>query len=260
MALENLLYEVSDGIAKVTVNRPKALNALNPRTMAELREVFTEVRDDTTVGVAILTGAGDKAFVAGSDIKNLSGLDSAAAEAESADGQATFDHIDTLGKPVIGAINGFALGGGAELALACTFRIASENAKVGFPEVTLGVIPGYAGTQRLPRLVGKGIALEMILSGRFLDAEAARRVGIFNRVVPQAELMATCEKVAQKILSVGPLAVRAAINVVNRGLETTLESGQLLERKAFGDLFGTKDGKEGLNAFIEKRKPDFTGQ
>ncbi len=260
MAFENLLYEKSDGIARVTINRPQALNALNPETFHELQELFTQIRDDASVGVVILTGAGEKAFVAGSDIKNLAGLDRAGAEAESALGQETFDLIENLGKPVIAAVNGFALGGGGETALACTFRIASENAKFGFPEVTLGVIPGYAATQRLPRLVGKGIALEMILTGEMIDAQRAERIGLVNRVVPQVELLPTCEKIARKILSVGPLAVRAALSVVNRGVETTHAAGQLLEREAFGKLFETEDGKEGLRAFIEKRKPGFKGR
>jgi enoyl-CoA hydratase len=260
MSFENLLFDVSDRIARITINRPKALNALNAPTLRDLDTVFSRVAEDGGIGVAILTGAGEKAFVAGADLNELAALDVNGARDLSARGQTLFDKIERLGKPVIAAVNGFALGGGCELALACTFRVASENALMGLPEVKLGIIPGYGGTQRLPRLVGKGIALEMILSGEFANARRALETGLVNHVVPLDQLIPTCEGIAKKILDVGPLAARAAIDSVSRGLETSQHDGEQIEREVFAALFATADAKEGIKAFLEKRKATFSGR
>jgi enoyl-CoA hydratase len=256
---ENLIVETSDRIARVTVNRPKVLNALNEKTVLEIHAAFSSLRENADVGVVILTGAGEKAFVAGADINELAVMTPLQGEASSKLGQAALREIETLGKPVIAAINGFALGGGCELALACHIRFASENARFGLPEVGLGIIPGYGGTQRLPRIVGLGLALELITTARVIDAQEALRIGLVNRVLPAAELIPHCEKVAGEILSRGALAVRYAMDAAVRGMETDLTQG--LEREAghFGLLAATNDMREGLKAFLEKRKPTFKG-
>ncbi len=258
-AFENLLVEVRGGIARVTVNRPKVLNALNEATVRELRAAFAQLKDDPAAGVVILTGTGEKAFVAGADINELAVMTPLQGEASSKLGQATLRQIELLGKPVIAAINGFALGGGCELALACHIRFASETAKLGLPEVGLGIIPGYGGTQRLPRIVGLGLALEMIATARMVDAQEALRIGLVNRVLAPADLIPHCERVANEILSRGALAVHYAMDAAIRGMETDLTQG--LEREAghFGLLAATHDMHEGLKAFLEKRKPNFKG-
>ena len=260
MAFENLLYEKRNGIGYVTVNRPEKLNALNRRTMDELRECFEGIERDDEVRAVILTGAGEKAFVGGADINELGVQTPVQGKETSVRGQKILDLIEHLGKPVIAAINGYALGGGCELALACTIRIASENARVGQPEVKLGLIPGYAGTQRLPRLIGKGRALEMVLSGDPISAAEAYRIGLVNQVVPAQDLIATAEKLAQKILANAPLAVKFALEAVNHGLEMTEAEGQFLEANLFGLCCTTADMKEGTRAFLEKRPARFTGK
>jgi len=260
MAFENLLYEKRDGIGHVTVNRPEKLNALNRKTMDELHDCFQEIERDDEVRAVILTGAGEKAFVGGADINELAVQTPVEGKELSMRGQKILDLIEHLGKPVIAAVNGYALGGGCELALACTIRIASENARLGQPEVKLGLIPGYAGTQRLPRLVGRGRALEMVLSGEPVSAAEAYRIGLVNQVVPAQDLMATAEKLAQKILANAPLAVKFALEAVNHGLEMTQAEGQFLEANLFGLCCTTADMKEGTRAFLEKRPARFTGK
>jgi enoyl-CoA hydratase len=259
MTYENLIVEVRDRIARVTVNRPKVLNALNEKTVREIHAAFSALRNDAAVGAVILTGAGEKAFVAGADINELAVMTPLQGEASSKLGQAAFMEIESLGKPVIAAVNGFALGGGCELALACHMRFASENAKLGLPEVGLGIMPGYGGTQRLPRLVGLGRALELIATARMIDAAEAHRIGLVNAVLPAADLLPHCEKVANEILTRGPIAVRCAMDAAIRGLETDLAHGLETESAYFGLLSATADMKEGLRAFLEKRKPTFTG-
>ncbi len=254
---ETLLYESKNRIGYVTINRPDKLNALNATAKAELKELFGDLRSDESVDVVILTGAGEKAFVAGTDIKELTELNAESGKAFSAGGQGVFDLIENLGKPVIAAVNGFALGGGCELALACTLRIASENAKFGQPEVNLGIIPGYGGTQRLARLVGRGKALELLLTGDQIDAQEALRIGLVNRVVLLQELKSASEAVAQKIVSKGQVAVRLALKAVNATQESRLTEGEALEAKLFGECCGSEDFKEGTKAFLEKRKPNF---
>jgi len=259
MDYENLIVEIKDRIARVTVNRPKVLNALNEKTVREIHAAFSSLRGDAGVGVVILTGAGEKAFVAGADINELARMTPLQGETSSKLGQAALREIETLGKPVIAAINGFALGGGCELALACHIRFASENAKLGLPEVGLGIIPGYGGTQRLPRIVGIGVALELITTARMIDAQEALRIGLVNRVLPPPDLLPHCEKVAGEILSRGVLAVRYAMDAAIRGMETDLTQGLDRESGHFGLLAATADMREGLSAFLEKRKPTFTG-
>ena len=260
MAFENLLYKKRDGIGFVTVNRPEKLNALNRKTMDELEECFQEIESDDEVRVVILTGAGEKAFVGGADINELAVQTPVEGKEMSVRGQKTLDLIEHLGKPVIAAVNGYALGGGCELALACTLRVASENARLGQPEVKLGLIPGYAGTQRLPRLVGRGRALEMLLSGEPVSAAEAYRIGLVNQVAPAQDLIAAAEKLAQKILANAPLAVKFALEAVNHGLEMTQAEGQFLEANLFGLCCTTADMKEGTRAFLEKRPARFTGK
>ena len=259
MTYENLTVDIQNKVARVTINRPKVLNALNERTIREIHDVFASLCDDRNVGVVILTGSGEKAFVAGADINELAQMTPLGGEASSRLGQEAFDEIESLGKPVIAAVNGFALGGGMELALACHFRYASENAKMGLPEVGLGIIPGYGGTQRLPRIVGLGRALELITTGRMIDAAEAYRIGLVNAVFPQAELMPHCEKVANEILTKGPLAVRCAMEAAIGGLDSTMEQGLAQESTYFGLLSATTDMREGLTAFLEKRKAAFGG-
>jgi enoyl-CoA hydratase len=260
MAFENLLYAKRNGIGYVTVNRPEKLNALNRKTMDELQDCFQEIEGDDEVRAVILTGAGEKAFVGGADINELATQTPVEGKEMSVRGQRILDLIEHLGKPVIAAVNGYALGGGCELALACTIRIASENARLGQPEVKLGLMPGYAGTQRLPRLVGKGRALEMLLSGDPISAAEAYRIGLVNQVVPAQDLIATAEKLAQKILANAPLAVKFALEAVNHGLEMTEAEGQFLEANLFGLCCTTADMKEGTRAFVEKRPARFTGK
>src|SRR6266849_2765210 len=258
--LENLLYEKKGPIAYVTLNRPKVLNALNQATWDDLRTAFEDARDDAAVRGVILTGAGDKAFIAGADISELAHVTAVEAQESSSFGQAVLDLIENLGKPVIAAVNGFALGGGCETAMACTIRIASENAKFGQPEVKLGLIPGGGGTQRMPRLIGKGRALQLILTGGIINAAEAYRIGLVNEVVPAAQLIARAEAVLNEIFSNAPLAVKFSLQVVNDGMETTMTEGFALEASIFGLCAGTEDKKEGTTAFLEKRKPQFQGR
>ncbi|MBK9796220.1 MAG: enoyl-CoA hydratase/isomerase family protein [Holophagaceae bacterium] len=257
--MSQVLLEKIDRIAWVTLNRPDKLNALNHEVLHELERVFADLEQDVEVGVVVVTGAGEKAFVAGADIGELKDLDTAGARVLALRGQAVFQRIESMPKPVIAAVNGFALGGGCELALACHIRIASENARFGLPEVSLGIIPGYGGTQRLPRLVGKGVALDLILSGEMTPAADALRMGLVSRVVPQAELRATAEKLARTLLSRGPLALRSALTAVNEGLEMPQEQGLLFEAALFGLLAATTDMQEGMGAFLEKRQAQFKG-
>src|SRR5919108_5730283 len=254
MSYENLKVEKKNSIAYITIDRPKVLNALNMQTMGELREVFTQIKDDAEVRVAILTGGGEKAFVAGADINELQKNNAVEAKAYTHRGQAVLELIENLGKPVIACINGFALGGGCEIAMACTMRLASENAKLGQPEVKLGIIPGYGGTQRLPRLVGKGVAMQLVLSGEMISAQEAYRVGLVNEVVAPAELIPRAEAIAQKIVANAPLAVQYAMEAVNKGMEMTLAGGLYLEATLFGICCATEDKKEGTTAFLEKRQ------
>lgn len=260
MAYENLLYQKRDGIGRVTVNRPEKLNALNRKVMEELGACFEEIRNDDEVRVVVLTGAGEKAFVAGADINELALQTPVEGKEASLRGQQVLDLIENLGKPVIAAVNGYALGGGCELAMACTLRVASDNARLGQPEVKLGIIPGYAGTQRLPRLVGKGRALEVILSGEPITAEEAYRIGLVNLVVPPQDLLTAAESLARKIMANAPLAVKFALEAVNHGMETTREEGQFLEATLFGLCCTTADMKEGTRAFLEKRPAKFVGK
>jgi enoyl-CoA hydratase/carnithine racemase len=260
MGYATLTCDVRDGITYVTINRPEKLNALNDQVMTDLDSCFASIEQDASVKTVILTGAGEKAFVAGADIAVLAAQTPVEGKERSIRGQRVLDRIENLGKPVIAAVNGYALGGGCELAMACTLRVASETAKLGQPEVKLGIIPGYAGSQRLPRLVGKGRAMELILSGEPITAAEAWRIGLVNQVVPAKDLMPTCEALARKIMANGPLAVRFAMEAVNRGCEMTQEQGQFLEATLFGLCCTTADMKEGTRAFLEKRPPKFTGQ
>jgi enoyl-CoA hydratase len=259
-AFENIMYEKKGAIAYVTVNRPKVLNALNMATMEELRSAFSAIKNDPEVRVAILTGAGEKAFIAGADIGELARNDAVAGKEYTHRGQSVLELIENLGKPVIACINGFALGGGCELAMACTMRLASENAKLGQPEVKLGIIPGYGGTQRLPRLVGKGLAMQLVLAGEMITAQEAMRIGLVNEVTPQPELISRAEAIAHKIAANAPLAVQYAMEAVNRGMEMTLAEGLYLEATLFGVCCATEDKNEGTKAFLEKRAPSFKGR
>src|SRR5579884_192899 len=245
MPYETILLEKKNKIAYVTINRPKVLNALSTAVMDELRSAFTEIKDDKSIRVVILTGAGEKAFVAGADINELAANDPVQAKEYTHRGQAVLDLIESCGKPVIACINGYALGGGCELALACTMRLASENAKLGQPEVKLGIIPGYGGTQRLSRLVGKGIAMQLVLTGEMITAQEAHRIGLVNEVVPAAELIPRAEAIAQKIIANAPLAVQYAMEAVNKGMEMTLAEGLYLEAVLFGVACATEDKSEG---------------
>jgi len=257
MAFTALLYAVSDGIARVTVNRPDKLNALNGVVIAELGDAVGHIEGDPGVRGVILTGAGSKAFVAGADIGELAEQGATEGKARAVAGQTVFRRLERCGKPVIAAVNGFALGGGCELAMACHLRIASETAKFGQPEVKLGIGPGYGGTVRLPRLVGKGRALELLLTGQMIDAQEAWRIGLVNRVVPADRLLEEAGQLLRTILENGPLAIRACLESVDAGLEMSLDQALLLEATYFGLLSGTTDMKEGTRAFLEKRKPVF---
>jgi enoyl-CoA hydratase/carnithine racemase len=260
MNFENILYEKKGAIAYVTVNRPKVLNALNMATMEELRTVFSAIRDDREIRVAIMTGSGEKAFIAGADIGELAKHDAVSAKEYTHRGQSVLDLIENLGKPVIACINGFALGGGCEIAMACTMRLASENAKLGQPEVKLGIIPGYGGTQRLPRLVGKGIAMQLVLTGEIISAQEAHRIGLVNEVTPSAELIPRAEAIAQKIIANAPLAVQYSMEAVNKGMEMSLAEGLYLEAVLFAVACASEDKKEGTTAFLEKRPAQFKGK
>lgn len=259
MPYTNLTFDVRDRIATITINRPDKLNALNDATIAELDEAIGEVIRRKDVGGAIVTGTGAKAFVAGADIAELSTQGSLDGRTRAMAGQRVFSRFEQSPKPVIAAINGFALGGGLELALACHIRIASDNAKVGLPEVKLGIAPGYGGTQRLPRLIGKGRALQLMLTAEMTDAAEALRIGLVNKVVPAAELIATAEAMMKQILANGPIAVGFCIEAVNRGLDTTLEEGLVIEANHFGLIATTSDMREGMSAFLEKRPAAFKG-
>jgi enoyl-CoA hydratase len=260
MSYQNLLVESREGVAFVTINRPEKLNALNDRTMEELGAAFAAIAGDPRTGGVILTGAGDKAFVAGADIAELATQSPVEGRERSVRGQRVLDRIERLGKPVVAAVNGFALGGGCELAMACHVRIASENAKLGTPEVKLGIMCGYAGTQRLPRLVGKGRALEMLLTGEMVDAAEALRIGLVNRVVPREKLLAEAEGLLRRMLANGPLSLRFTLEAVHDGLETGLDEAQRQEATLFGLICTTEDMKEGTKAFLEKRPARFQGK
>ena len=259
MVFENILFEVRDGIAFITLNRPKVLNALNAATLNDLHTAIQTVRDDSFVRAVILTGAGEKAFAAGADIQELAQANATDGRDLALRGQAVFRSIETCGKPVIACINGFALGGGCELALACTLRIASENARLGQPEVKLGLIPGYGGTQRLARLVGKGVALQMILTAEMLSAADALRVGLVNEVVTADQLLPRAEAIARTIASMAPLAVRYSLEAIDRGYDLPLEEALFLEAALFGLTCGTEDKTEGTAAFLAKRSPTWKG-
>jgi enoyl-CoA hydratase len=257
MSYQTLLLDVKDNIAVVTLNRPDKLNALNAQTINDLDSVFNKLKDNDDVYVIILTGSGEKAFVAGADIKELNKLDMISAKEFAEKGQAVFSRIEKFDKPVIAAVNGFALGGGCELALACHIRIASENAKFGQPEVNLGIIPGYGGTQRLARLINTGRAMEYILTADMIDADTAYRIGLVNKIYPQAELLDKTFEMARKITVKGQQAIRLAVKAVNAVDEMPLKEGQNLEASLFALCCGTEDFKEGTSAFLEKRKPEF---
>jgi enoyl-CoA hydratase/carnithine racemase len=258
--LENVLYQKRESIAYITLNRPKVLNALSHRTFVDLRAAFEDARDDAAVRGVILTGAGDKAFIAGADISELATVTAVEAEQSSRFGQEVLNLVEHLGKPVIAAINGFALGGGCETAMACTIRVASETAKFGQPEVRLGLVPGGGGTQRLPRLVGKGRALQIILTGDMIGAQEAYRIGLVNEVVPAAEVIAKAESILRQIFANAPLAIKYSLEAVNKGLEITQSEGEALEAAFFGLCAGTEDKTEGTQAFLQKRAARFQGR
>jgi len=257
LSLETVTYEKKGAIAYVTMNRPKVLNALNRAAVADLRTAFEDAQDDPAVRGVIITGAGEKSFIAGADINEVATDTPIQAEEKTQRGHALMDLIENLGKPVIAAVNGFALGGGCETALACTIRLASENAKFSLPEVKLGILPGYGGTQRLPRLVGKGVALQLILSGAMINAQEAYRIGLVNEVVPADQLISRAEAILSQIGANAPLSVKFALEAVNKGIETSLAEGLLLESALLAICASTEDKKEGTSAFLEKRAPKF---
>lgn len=259
MQFDHLLYEKADGVVTITINRAEVLNSLSAQTITDLDAAFDAAAADDDIGVLILTGAGEKSFVAGADIPEIAEHNEESGRAMAGRGQAVFRKLETMGKPSIAAVNGFALGGGCELAMACTIRICAERAKFGQPEVNLGVIPGYAGTQRLPRIVGRGVAIELIVTGRPIRADEALRIGLVTQVVPAEDLLAAAHKIARLIRSKGPLAVRAAMQAVDRGLDLPFEEACKLEAELFGKLCDSEDKKEGLGAFLEKRRPEFKG-
>jgi len=260
MAFDNLLLERDGAVAIVTINRPRVLNALNTQTIDELRRMILDLQHDDAVRVVILTGAGEKAFVAGADINELAVQTPTGGREHALKGQHVFDLIENMGKPVIAAINGYALGGGCELAMACTLRLAADSARLGQPEISLGLIPGYAGTQRLPRLVGRGKAMEMMLTGAPITAEEALRVGLVSRVVAASELMAEARKLAAQLAAHAPIALRYIINAVNKGSDMPFADACQYEATLFGLVASTDDMKEGTAAFLEKRKPEFRGK
>src|SRR2546427_405569 len=260
MVFDNLLLEREGLVAIVTINRPKVLNALNAQTLDELRRVMLDLQHDDSVRAIVVTGAGEKSFVAGADINELAVQTPAGGREHAIRGQHVLDLIENMGKPVIAAINGYALGGGCELAMACTLRIAADTAKLGQPEINLGIIPGYAGTQRLSRLVGKGKAMELMLSGAPIAADEAQRIGLVNRVVPSAELMREARKLAAELARQAPIAMRYIIDAVNKGLEMPFAEAAVYEATLFGLIASTEDMREGTAAFLEKRKPVFKGR
>ena len=260
MNFKNLQITRDGAVATVTVNRPQVLNALNAATIQELDEMFSELERDAEVRVVVLTGAGEKSFVAGADITELAAQTPASGRELALRGQAVFERIETLGKPVIAAVNGFALGGGCELALACTLRLAADTARFGQPEVNLGILPGYAGTQRLPRLVGKGVALEILLTGRMVKSDEALRIGLVNRVVPAADLMAEAKTLADELATKPPASLRFILDAVHRGLDMPFREASGLEATLFGLVASTDDMREGTAAFLEKRAAEFTGR
>ena len=260
LTLETVTYEKKGAIAYVTLNRPKVLNALNKTALADLRAAFEDARDDSSLHGVIFTGAGDKSFIAGADINEVATDTPVQAEEKTRRGQHLMDLIENLGKPVVAAVNGFALGGGCEAALASTIRLAAETAKFGLPEVKLGIIPGYGGTQRLPRLIGKGVALQLILSGAMINAQEAYRIGLVNEVVPNAELIGRAEAILNQIGANAPLSVRYALEAVNKGMETSLAEGLVLESTFVAICTSTEDKKEGTSAFLEKRPAKFQGR
>ena len=260
MNFDNILLEKKNSIAYVTVNRPKVLNALNMATMEELRAASHDIKNDASIRVVVFTGAGEKAFIAGADIGELAKHDAVTGKEYTHRGQSVLNLIENLGKPVIACINGFALGGGCEIAMACTMRLASENAKLGQPEVKLGLIPGYGGTQRLPRLVGTGLAMQILLAGEMITAQEAHRIGLVNEVVPSDRLIPRAEEIAQKIIGMAPLAIQYCMEAVNQGMNMTLPEGLFLEATLFGICCATDDKKEGTTAFLEKRPAHFQGK
>ena len=260
MTLENLLVERDGAVATITINRPKVLNALNAQTLDELRRTILELKHDDGVRAVIITGAGEKSFIAGADINELAVQTAVSGRDHARTGQHVLDLIENLGKPVIAAINGFALGGGCELAMACTIRIAADTARIGQPEINLGIIPGYAGTQRLGRLIGRGRALEMLLTGEHVNAAEAFRLGLVNRVVPAGQLMDDARKLAGSLAAKAPIAMRFIIDAVNKGLDMPLAEAQNYEATLFGLVASTDDMREGTKAFLEKRKAEFRGK
>ena len=260
MSFSNLQFAVADGVATVTIDRPKALNALNSETLSEMEKAFDACRDDEGVRAVLVTGAGEKSFVAGADINELATMQPLTAKAIAHRGQQVLAKLEEMGKPTIAMVNGFALGGGLELALACSLRTASTTARLGLPEVSLGIIPGYGGTQRLSRIAGPGVAREWILTGDMFSAEEAHRVGVINRLFPPAELLEGTMKMIHTILSRGPIAVRFALEAIGRGTNMPQRQGELLESDLFGLAASTADMREGMQAFIEKRKADFQGK
>jgi enoyl-CoA hydratase/carnithine racemase len=260
LSLETVTYEKKGRIAHVTMNRPRVLNALNHTALADLRAAFEDARDDEQILGVILTGTGDKSFIAGADINEVATDTPVQAEAKTRRGHDLMDLIENLGKPVVAAVNGFALGGGCEAALACTIRLAADTAKFGLPEVKLGIIPGYGGTQRLPRLVGKGVAMQLILSGAMIDAAEAHRVGLVNEVVPATQLIGRAEAILNQIGGNAPLSIRFAMEAVNKGTQSSLAEGLVLESTLVAICTSTEDKKEGTAAFLEKRPAKFQGR
>src|SRR6185437_15859296 len=260
MSFENLLLERDGAVAVVTINRPKVLNALNTQTLDELRRAILDLKQDDGVRAVILTGAGEKSFIAGADINELAVQTPPGGREHALRGQHVLDLIEQMGKPVIAAINGYALGGGCELAMACTIRLAADTAKLGQPEINLGIIPGYAGTQRLARIVGAGRALELLLTGEQIPAQEAHRLGLVNHVFTAANLMPEAKKLAQTLASKAPIAVRYILEAVRKGLEMPFPQAQVFEATLFGLVASTEDMREGTTAFLEKRKPDFKGR
>jgi enoyl-CoA hydratase len=259
MAFQNIIFEIEHGVAWITINRPHLMNALNSSTLTELAASLDEIEKDENILVAVIGGAGEKAFVAGADLEEISKLGLRSSLAYSKRGQGVFSKIEKVGKPVIAAINGLALGGGLELALACTLRVMSEGAKLGFPELGLGGIPGFGGTQRLPRLIGKSRALWYITTGEMIDATKALEIGLVHKVVPQAGLKEECKKIAQNLIKKSPLAMRLALYAIHSGMEIDLEEGLILESALMTVASLSNDKKEGINAFSQKRPPKFTG-
>jgi len=260
MEFKNILYEKSEGIATITINRPEKLNAMDQETIQEILSALDDAEKDENIRVVVITGAGDRAFSAGADISGMKGRTPLDSRKSSQLGQQPMNRVEDLEKPVIAAINGYALGGGLELAMACDFRIASENARLGQPEINIGLVPGWGGTQRLPRFVGKALAKEMIFTGRMIDAKIAEQHGLVNKVVPAAQLKSAVQELATELLNKPPVAIKVAKQLINNSTETNLRIGLTHESEAFGILGSTEDFKEGTTAFLEKRKPKFKGK